>query len=152
MIEKGTFGVFKCAHCATYAAKPGSRVILTEDFDPDNDDFVYVEWLEDTTQNDGGYFFTDFEFEVGVKLIENEYQAIKIRGVNKTVEVIAPATTLGDYIIIGQLLQTLPATFEGNLFTRPFLQDSCYCKYGWDVEETNEAIDLCVDAGLIKLV
>jgi hypothetical protein len=152
MIEKGTFGVFKCTHCASYAAKPGSRVILTEDFDPDNDDFVYVEWLDDTDQNNGGYFFTDFEFEVGVKLTENEYQAIKIRGVNKTVEVIAPATTLGDYIIIGQLLQTLPATFEGNLFTRPFLQDSCYSKYGWDVEETNEAIDLCVDAGLIKLV
>ena len=152
MIEKGTFGVFKCAHCACYAAKPGSRVILTKDFDPDNDDFVYVEWLDDTAQNDGGYFFTDFEFEVGVKLTENEYQAIKIHDVNKTVELAVATSELGDYIIIGQLLQTLPISLEGNSFTRPFLQDGCYCAYGWTVSESNEAIDLCVAKGLFKLV
>ena len=152
MIEKGTFGVFKCTHCASYAAKPGSRVILTEDFDPDNDDFVYVEWLEDTTQNDGGYFFTDFEFEVGVKLTENEYQAIKIHDVNKTVELAVATSELGDYIIIGQLLLTIPISLEGNSFTRPFLQDGCYCAYGWTVSESNEAIDLCVAKGLFKLV
>ena len=152
MIEKGTFGVFKCTHCASYAAKPGSRVVLTEDFDPANDDFVYVEWLEDTTQNDGGYFFTDFEFEVGVKLTENEYQAIKIHDVNKTVELAVATSELGDYIIIGQLLQTLPISLEGNSFTRPFLQDGCYCAYGWTVSESNEAIDLCVAKGLFKLV
>ena len=152
MIEKGTFGVFKCTHCASYAAKPGSRVVLTEDFDPDNDDFVYVEWLEDTTQNDGGYFFTDFEFEVGVKLTENEYQAIKIHDVNKTVELAVATSELGDYIIIGQLLLTIPLSLEGNSFTRPFLQDGCYCAYGWTVSESNEAIDLCVAKGLFKLV
>ena len=152
MIEKGTFGVFKCTHCASYAAKPGSRVVLTEDFDPDNDDFVYVEWLEDTTQNDGGYFFTDFEFEVGVKLTENEYQAIKIHDVNKTVELAVATSELGDYIIIGQLLLTIPISLEGNSFTRPFLQDGCYCAYGWTVSESNEAIDLCVAKGLFKLV
>lgn len=152
MIEKGTFGVFKCTHCASYAAKPGSRVVLTKDFDPDNDDFVYVEWLEDTTQNDGGYFFTDFEFEVGVKLTENEYQAIKIHDVNKTVELAVATSELGDYIIIGQLLLTIPLSLEGNSFTRPFLQDGCYCAYGWTVSESNEAIDLCVAKGLFKLV
>ena len=152
MIEKGTFGVFKCAQCASYAANPGSRVVLTEDFDPDNDDFVYVEWLEDTTQNDGGYFFTDFEFEVGVKLTENEYQAIKIHDVNKTVELAVATSELGDYIIIGQLLLTIPLSLEGNSFTRPFLQDGCYCAYGWTVSESNEAIDLCVAKGLFKLV
>ena len=152
MIEKGTFGVFKCTHCASYAAKPGSRVVLTEDFDPANDDFVYVEWLEDTTQNDGGYFFTDFEFEVGVKLTENEYQAIKIHDVNKTVELAVATSELGDYIIIGQLLLTIPISLEGNSFTRPFLQDGCYCAYGWTVSESNEAIDLCVAKGLFKLV
>ena len=152
MIEKGTFGVFKCTHCASYAAKPGSRVVLTEDFDPANDDFVYVEWLEDTTQNDGGYFFTDFEFEVGVKLTENEYQAIKIYDVNKTVELAVATSELGDYIIIGQLLLTIPISLEGNSFTRPFLQDGCYCAYGWTVSESNEAIDLCVAKGLFKLV
>ena len=152
MIEKGTFGVFKRANCALYAAQPGSRVILTKDFDPDNDDFVYVEWLEDTAQNDGGYFFTDFEFEVGVKLTENEYQAIKIHDVNKTVELAVATSELGDYIIIGQLLLTIPLSLEGNLFTRPFLQDGCYCAYGWTVSESNEAIDLCVAKGLFKLV
>ena len=88
-----------------------------------------------------------------VKIAEgNIFDPAPERGVNKTIEVIAPATTLGDYIIIGQLLQTLPATFEGNLFTRPFLQDSCYCKYGWTVSESNKAIDLCVEKGLFKLV
>ena len=152
MIEKGTFGVFKRTNCALYAAKTGSRVVLTKDFDPDNDDFVYVEWLEDTTQNDGGYFFTDFEFEVGVKLTENEYQAIKIHDVNKTVELAVATSELGDYIIIGQLLLTIPISLEGNSFTRPFLQDGCYCAYGWTVSESNEAIDLCVAKGLFKLV
>ena len=113
---------------------------------------MYVEWLEDTNQNDGGYFFTDFEFEVGVKLTENEYQAIKIHDVNKTVELAVATSELGDYIIIGQLLLTIPISLEGNSFTRPFLQDGCYCAYGWTVSESNEAIDLCVAKGLFKLV
>ena len=64
----------------------------------------------------------------------------------------AIASELGDYIIIGQLLQTLPISLEGNSFTRPFLQDGCYCAYGWTVSESNEAIDLCVAKGLFKLV
>ena len=152
MIEKGTFGVFKCAQCASYAANPGSRVVLTEDFDPDNDDFVYVEWLEDTTQNDGGYFFTDFEFEVGVKLTENEYQAIKIHDVNKTVQVAAATSQLCEIIEIGKMLSILPLMDGDPLYTRPYIQDACYCAYGWSTSECNQTIDAAVRLGLFKLI
>ena len=148
IIKAGTPGVWNTKNPQYYSAAPGAKVIVIEDYDTAADSsLVQVEWIDELAtgengrQNKGGYFFEDFIFDPAPE-----------RGVNKTIEVIAPAITLGDYIIIGQLLQTLPATFEGNLFTRPFLQDSCYSKYGWDVEETNEAIDLCVDAGLFKLI
>jgi hypothetical protein len=75
-----------------------------------------------------------------------------VHDVNKTVEVVAALSTLSDYIVIGQLLQTIALPVTNNWFTRPFLQDSCYCAYGWDTSESNAAIDLCVEKGLFKLV
>jgi hypothetical protein len=77
-----------------------------------------------------------------------------MRNVNKTIEVAVATSQLGDYIIMGQLLQVLPLFDDNysNSFTRAYLQDACYCKYGWSVSESNEAIDLCVEKGLFKLI
>ena len=77
-----------------------------------------------------------------------------MRNVNKTIEVAVATSQLGDYIIIGQLLQVLPLFDDNysNSFTRAYLQDASYCKYGWSVSESNEAIDLCVEKGLFKLI
>ena len=93
-----------------------------------------------------------------VKHLVTEYsvaiitESVPVFDVNKTVELAVATSELGDYIIIGQLLLTIPLSLEGNSFTRPFLQDGCYCAYGWTVSESNEAIDLCVAKGLFKLV
>lgn len=150
IIKAGTPGVWNTKSPQCYSAAPGAKVIVIEDYDTAADSsLVQVEWIDELAtgengrQNKGGYFFEDFIFDPAPE-----------RGVNKTVEVIVPATTLGDYIIIGQLLQVLPLFDDNysNLFTRAYLHYASYCKYGWDVEETDEAIDLCVDAGLFKLV
>jgi hypothetical protein len=149
IIKAGTLGTWNTVFPANYSAQPGARVIVTEDCDTSKGEMIQIEWIDELAtgdrgrQNDGGYFHEDFEFDV---------DPVPVFDVNKTIELVVPETTLGDYIIIGQLLQTLPVSLEGNLFTRPFLQDGCYCKYGWDVSESNEAIDLCVAKGLFKLI
>jgi len=146
IIKAGTAGTWNTNMPANYSAKPGARVIVTEDCDT-NASMIDIKWIDELAtgemgrQNDGGYFHEDFIWDLA-----------PVYDVNKTIELVVPETALGDYIIIGQLLQTLPVSLEGNLFTRPFLQDGCYCAYGWDVEESNEAIDLCVEKGLFKLV
>jgi hypothetical protein len=157
IIKAGTLGTWNTVFPANYSAQPGARVIVTEDCDTSKGEMIQIEWIDELAtsdkgrQNDGGYFHEDFEFDA-----EQE----PVRDVNKTVEVIVESSELADYIIIGQLLQVLPLfddhqTFDDNYsnwFTRPFLQDSCYCKYGWTVSESNKAIDLCVEKGLFKLV
>jgi hypothetical protein len=149
IIKAGTLGTWNTVFPANYSAQPGARVIVTEDCDTSKGEMIQIEWIDELAtsdkgrQNDGGYFHEDFEFDA-----EQE----PVRDVNKTVEVIVESSELADYIIIGQFLQVFPLSIYGNSFTRPFLQDSCYCKYGWDVEESNEAIDLCVAKGLFKLV
>ena len=147
IIKAGTIGVWNTNLPANYSAKPGAKVRVTEDCDTFESAMINVEWIDELAKNelfrqmDGGYFHEDFIWEPEVD-----------HDVNKTVEVAVSSSELGDYIIIGQLLQVLPLLDSNNSFTRPFLQDSCYCKYGWDEEESNEAIDLCVAKGLFKLV
>lgn len=155
IIKAGTIGTWNAVMLKNYSAKPGARVIVTADVDTAESSLVQVKWIDELAtgeagrQNDGGYFHEDFIWEDAPRY-----------DVNKTVEVAVATSELGDYIIIGQLLQVLPLfddhqTFDDNYsnwFTRPFLQDSCYCKYGWTVSESNKAIDLCVEKGLFKLV
>jgi hypothetical protein len=151
IIKAGTIGTWNTQTPANYSAKPGARVIVLDDFD-DVQEYaclINVKWIDELAagetgrQGDGGYFVEDFIWEEEPEVVYD---------VNKTVEVAVATSELGDYIIIGQLLQTLPISRHGNLFTRPFLQDGCYCAYGWTVSESNEAIDLCVEKGLFKLI
>ena len=149
IIKAGTLGTWNTSAPWNYSAQPGARVIVTEDCDTSKGEMIQIEWIDELAtgdmgrQNAGGYFHEDFEFDV-----EQE----PVFDVNKTVELAVATSELGDYIIIGQLLLTIPISLEGNSFTRPFLQDGCYCAYGWTVSESNEAIDLCVAKGLFKLV
>ena len=149
IIKAGTLGTWNTVFPANYSADLGARVIVTEDCDTSISEMIQIKWIDELAtgprgrQNDGGYFHEDFEFDA-----EQE----PVFDVNKTVELAVATSELGDYIIIGQLLLTIPISLEGNSFTRPFLQDGCYCAYGWTVSESNEAIDLCVAKGLFKLV
>ena len=150
IIKAGTLGTWNTPAPRNYSAQLGARVIVTEDCDTSIDEMVEVKWIDELAtgpkgrQNNGGYFHEDFEFEMA--------KPVPVFDVNKTVELAVATSELGDYIIIGQLLLTIPLSLEGNSFTRPFLQDGCYCAYGWTVSESNEAIDLCVAKGLFKLV
>jgi hypothetical protein len=151
IIKAGTIGTWNAVMLKNYAAKLGAKVIVTEDVDTssahDSSSLVQVKWIDELAtgecgrQNDGGYFHEDFIWDPQ-----------PVHDVNKTVEVVAALSTLSDYIVIGQLLQTIAVPVTNNWFTRPFLQDSCYCAYGWDKSESNAAIDLCVEKGLFKLV
>ena len=153
IIKAGTIGTWNAVMLKNYSAKPGARVIVTEDVDTssgqDSSSLVQVKWIDELAtgiygrQNDGGYFHEDFIWELEPEVVHD---------VNKTVEVVAALSTLSDYIVIGQLLQTIALPVTNNWFTRPFLQDSCYCAYGWDTSESYAAIDLCVEKGLFKLV
>jgi len=150
IIKAGTQGVWNTKNPQYYSAAPGAKVIVIEDYDTAADSsLVQVEWIDELAtgengrQNEGGYFFEDFIFDPA-----------PVRDVNKTVEVAVATSVLGDYIIMGQLLESIPLYVDdySNSFTRPFLQDTRFCKYGWTVSETNEAIDLCVAKGLFKLI
>jgi hypothetical protein len=147
IIKAGTIGTWNAVRFKNYSAKLGAKVIVTEDFDAEG--LVQVKWIDELAngefgrQNDGGYFYDDFIWEDA-----------PVYDVNKTVEVAVATSELSDYIMIGQLLQTLPLFGDdaSNWFTRSYLQDACYCKFGWTVSESNKAIDLCVEKGLFKLV
>ena len=147
IIKAGTTGTWNAVMLKNYSAKPGARVIVTADVDTAETSLVQVKWIDELAtrecgrQNDGGYFHEDFIWDPQ-----------PVHDVIKTVEVVAALSTLSDYIVIGQLLQTIALPVTNNWFTRPFLQDSCYCAYGWSTSESNEAIDLCVEKGLFKLV
>jgi hypothetical protein len=153
IIKAGTIGTWNAVMLKNYSAKLGAKVIVTEDCDTssrlDSSSLVQVKWIDELAngecgrQNDGGYFHEDFIWEEA-----------PVYDVNKTVEVAVATSQLGDYIIIGQLLQVLPLFDDNysNSFTRAYLQDASYCKYGWSVSESNEAIDLCVEKGLFKLI
>lgn len=149
IIKAGTIGTWNAVMLKNYAAKLGAKVIVTEDVDTAETSLVQVKWIDELAtsegfrQNDGGYFHEDFIWEDA-----------PVYDVNKTVEVAVATSELSDYIMIGQLLQTLPLFDDdaSNSFTRAYLQDACYCKFGWTVSESNKAIDLCVEKRLFKLV
>jgi hypothetical protein len=149
IIKAGTIGTWNAVMLKNYAAKLGAKVIVTEDVDTVETSLVQVKWIDELAtsegfrQNDGGYFHEDFIWEDA-----------PVYDVNKTVEVAVATSELSDYIMIGQLLEVLPLFDDNasNSFTRAYLQDACYCKYGWTVSESNKAIDLCVEKKLFKLV
>ena len=149
IIKAGTIGTWNAVMLKNYSAKSGAKVIVTADVDTAETSLVQVKWIDELAtgdagrQNDGGYFHEDFIWEDA-----------PVYDVNKTVEVAVATSELSDYIIMGQLLQTLPLFDDdaNNWFTRAYLQDACYCKFGWTVSESDKAIDLCVEKGLFKLV
>jgi hypothetical protein len=122
IIKAGTIGTWNAAMLKNYSAKRGAKVTITEDFDTRSyESLVQVKWIDELAngefgrQNDGGYFYEDFIWEDA-----------PVYDVNKTVEVAVATSELSDYIMIGQLLQTLPFIVDdfSNWFTRAFLQDS----------------------------
>ena len=147
LIKVGTIGVWNTLNPSSYSAKPGAKVIVTADCDTAGTSLVQVKWLDELAtgengrQNDGGYYYEDFEFYT-----EPAYD------VNKTVEIVAPQSQLLDIIEIGKMLSVLPVGIENPLYTRPFIQDACYCAYGWNVVETNHAINAAVMMNLFKLI
>jgi hypothetical protein len=72
--------------------------------------------------------------------------------VNKTVQVAVATSQLCEIIEIGKMLSVLPLMDGDPLYTRPFIQDACYCAYGWSTGECNWFIDAAVRLGLFKLV
>ena len=147
LIKAGTIGVWNTLNPSSYSAKPGAKVIVTADFDTAGTSLVQVKWLDELAtgengrQNDGGYYYEDFEFYT-----EPAYD------VNKTVEIVAPQSQLLDIIEIGKMLSVLPVGIRNPLYTRPFIQDACYCAYGWNVVETNHVINAAVMMNLFKLI
>ena len=147
LIKAGTIGVWNTLNPSSYSAKPGAKVIVTADCDTAETSLVRVKWLDELAtgengrQNDGGYYHKDFEFYT-----EPAYD------VNKTVEIVAPQSQLLDIIEIGKMLSVLPVGIQNPLYTRPFIQDACYCAYGWNVVETNHVIDAAVMMNLFKLI
>ena len=151
-IKAGTIGVWNTLNPNNYLAKPGAKVIVTADCDTAETSLVQVKWIDELAtgarrtgdigrQNDGGYYYEDFEFD-----------AEPIYNVNKTVEIVAPQSQLQDIIEIGKMLSVLPVGIEEPLYTRPFIQDACYCAYGWNVVDTNHVINAAVKLGLFKLI
>ena len=149
LIKAGTLGTWNTVFPANYSADLGARVIVTEDCDTSISEMVAVKWIDELAtgprgrQNDGGYFHEDFEFDA---------EQDPVFDVNKTVEIIAPLSQLQDIMDIGKMLSVLPVGIDGPLYTRPFIQDSCYCAYGWTVAETNDIINVAVKMNLFKLV
>ena len=149
IIKAGTLGTWNTVFPANYTADLGARVIVTEDCDPSISEMVQVKWIDELAtgpkgrQNDGGYFREDFEFDA-----EQE----PVFDVNKTVEIIAPQSQLIEIMDIGKMLSVLPYGGEDPLYTRPFIQDACYCAYGWNVAEVNDIINAAVKLGLFKLI
>ena len=152
LIKAGTIGTWNTLNPAYYSAKLGARVIVTADCDTAETSLVQVKWIDELAtgarrtgdigrQNDGGYYHEDFEFDV-----EPLYD------VNKTVEIVAPQSQLQDIIEIGKMLSVLPFGGEDPLYTRPFIQDACYCAYGWNVVDTNHVINAAVKMNLFKLI
>ena len=148
LIKAGTIGVWNTLMPANYVAKPGARVIVTADCDTAETSMVSVKWIDELAtgdkgrrQNDGGYYHEDIEFDA-----DTPYD------VNKTVEIVAPQSQLQDIIEIGKMLSVLPVGIENPLYTRPFIQDSCNCAYGWNVVETNHVINAAVMMNLFKLI
>ena len=72
--------------------------------------------------------------------------------VNKTVQVAVATSQLCEFIEIGKMLSVLPLMDGDPLYTRPYIQDACYCAYGWSTGECNWFIDAAVRLGLFKLV
>ena len=151
-IKAGTIGVWNTLTPNNYLAKPGAKVIVTADCDTAETSLVQVKWIDELAtgarrtgdigrQNDGGYYHEDFEF-----------YAEPLYNVNKTVEIVAPQSQLQDIIEIGKMLSVLPFGGEDPLYTRPFIQDACYCAYGWNVVETNNVINAAVKMNLFKLI
>ena len=67
IIQAGTTAIWIGEH-PNYTAKPGARAVVTRDYDPVHDEFIYVEFLAETRdlagdQNDGGYYADQFKFE-----------------------------------------------------------------------------------------
>ena len=147
IIKAGTIGVWNTLNPSSYSARPGAKVIVTADCDTAEPSLVQVKWLDELAtgecgrQNDGGYSHEDFEFDA-----DSAYD------VNKAVEIVAPHSQLQDIIEIGKMLSVLPVGIEGPLYTRPFIQDACYCAYGWNVVETNHVINAAVMMNLFKLI
>ena len=79
-------------------------------------------------------------------------QSAPVYDVNKTVEIIAPQSLLIEIMDISKMLSVLPYGGEDPLYTRPFIQDACYCAYGWTVAEVNDIINAAVKMNLFKLV
>ncbi len=147
LIKAGTIGVWNTLNTANYSAKLGAKVIVTADCDTAETSLVQVKWLDELAtgengrQNDGGYYHEDIVFDA-----EPAYD------VNKTVEIVAPQSQLLDIIEIGKMLSVLPVGIQNPLYTRPFIQDACYCAYGWNVVETNHVINAAVMMNLFKLI
>ena len=147
IIKAGTLGTWNTPSPWNYSAKLGARVRVTEDCDTSKGEMIQIEWIDELAtgdkgrQNAGGYFHEDFEFDV-----EPVYD------VNKTVEIIAPQSKLIEIMDIGKMLSVLPYGGEDPLYTRPFIQDCCYCAYGWTVAETNGIINAAVKMSLFKLI
>ena len=147
LIKAGTIGTWNTLFPANYSAKPGAKVIVTADCDTAETSLVQVKWIDELAsgdkgrQNDGGYYHEDIEFD-----------AEPLYDVNKTVEIVAPQSQLQDIIEIGKMLSVLPVGIEDPLYTRPFIQDACYCAYGWNVVETNNVINAAVKMNLFKLI
>lgn len=149
IIKAGTLGTWNTVFPANYSADLGARVIVTEDCDTSISEMIQIKWIDELAtgprgrQNDGGYFYEDFEFDA-----EQE----PVFDVNKTVEIVAPQSQLIEIMDIGKMLSVLPYGIEDPLYTRPFIQDCCYCAYGWTVAETNDIINAAVKMSLFKLV
>jgi hypothetical protein len=147
LIKAGTIGVWNTLNTANYSAKLGAKVIVTADCDTAETSLVQVKWLDELAtgengrQNDGGYYHEDIVFDA-----EPAYD------VNKTVEIVAPQSQLRDIIEIGKMLSVLPFGIQNPLYTRPFIQDACYCAYGWNVVVTNHVINAAVMMNLFKLI
>ncbi len=142
MIEKGTL-ITWTLNSVMYTAKAGATAILAKDFDTANDEFVIVEWVRNELagdQEDGGFYQHHF---TGLQPVYD---------VNKTVEIVAPQSQLIEIMDIGKMLSVLPYGGEDPLYTRPFIQDCCYCAYGWTVAETNDIINAAVKMSLFKLI
>ena len=100
------------------------------------------------------------EFENGDAYWHPAVEAVKhlvtesapVYDVNKTIEIIAPQSRLIEIMDIGKMLSVLPYGGEDPLYTRPFIQDACYCAYGWTVAEANDIINAAVKMNLFKLV
>ena len=149
IIKAGTLGTWNSPAPWNYSAQPGARVVVTEDCDTSKDGIILIEWIDELAtgdkgrQNDGGYFLEDFEFDAA---------PVATFDVNKTVEIIAPQSQLIEIMDIGKMLSVLPYGGEDPLYTRPFIQDACYCAYGWTVAEVNDIINAAVKMNLFKLI